>query len=145
MIGSILLSVLLTNGATVPQGSEQSPARPTVATPAQDQAEKAWPKGVLRPGQGLTSPEVITESKPKYTAAAMRAKIEGVVEVEAIILADGSVGPVRVVRSLDKEFGLDAEAVKAVKQWVFKPGRKDGEPVAVLVNIELSFTIRDKR
>ena len=120
--------------------------KPTVAAPTQDPSEKPWPpEGVLRVGEGLTAPAVITEAKPKYTPDAMRAKIEGIVEVEAIILADGSVGPVRVVRSLDKELGLDAAAIAAVKQWTFKPGRKDGEAVAVLVNIELSFTIRDKR
>ena len=102
-------------------------------------------EGTLRPGQGLTSPVVITEAKPKYTAEAMRARIEGIVEMEVIVLADGTVGPVRVVRSLDKELGLDAQAMRAVKEWTFKPGRKDGQPVNVLVNIEMHFTVRDKR
>ena len=146
MIGPILLSVLLANAAAVPQASDQAAAKPATSAPAQDPSEKPWPpEGVFKLGEGLTAPVIVTEAKPKYTAAAMRAKIEGTVEVEAIILKDGSVGPVRVVRSLDKELGLDEAAIAAVKQWEFKPGRKDGEAVAVLVNIELTFKIRDKR
>ena len=47
---------------------------------------------------------------------------------------------VRVTRSPDEE--LDQEAVKAARQWKFKPGTKDGRPVAVQVNIELTFTLK---
>jgi TonB family protein len=49
---------------------------------------------------------------------------------------------VRIVRSLDSVFGLDNEAMKAVRQWRFSPGTRTGEPVAVLVTIELAFTLR---
>ena len=144
MIGPILLGVLLANAAVVPQTTGQPAGKPAVAG-AQVPSDQPWPEGTLRPGQGLTSPVVITEAKPKYTAEAMRARIEGIVEMEVIVLADGTVGPVRVVRSLDKELGLDAQAMRAVKEWTFKPGRKDGQPVNVLVNIEMHFTVRDKR
>jgi protein TonB len=88
---------------------------------------------------------VITEAKPRYTEAAMRARIQGIVEMQVVVLADGTVGPVRVVRSLDKELGLDEQAVRAVKEWTFKPGRKDDKPVNVLVNIEMTFKVRDGR
>jgi TonB family protein len=53
---------------------------------------------------------------------------------------DGTVGDVNVTRSLDTKY-LDAEAVKAVKQWTFKPGMKDGKAVPVLVTIEMAFTL----
>jgi TonB family protein len=43
-------------------------------------------------------------------------------------------------RSLDED--LDQQAIKAIKQWTFKPGTKDGDPVAVQVFIELTFTLR---
>ena len=79
---------------------------------------------------------------PKYTAEAMRAKVQGIVLVEAVVLPDGSVGDVTIVRSLDRNFGLDDEAINAAKQWRFQPGMRFGEPVAVLVTIELSFTLR---
>ena len=75
----------------------------------------------------------------------MRAKIQGVIEVEAVVQTDGTVGMVRVVRSLDKEHGLDDQAVRAVKQWRFRPGKRGGVAVPVLVSIELTFALRDKR
>ena len=73
----------------------------------------------------------------------MRRKVQGTVELTAIVLKDGSVGDVTIKRSLDED--LDQEAIKAAKQWEVKPGTKDGEPVKVQVNIELTFTLRDKR
>jgi TonB family protein len=98
--------------------------------------------GTYRPGNGVTLPVVTREVKPQYTAEAMRAKVQGTVLLECVVLPDGSVGPVEVVKSLDSSFGLDQEAVKAAKQWRFRPGMRFGEPVAVLVTIELTFTLR---
>lgn len=98
--------------------------------------------GAYRPGNGVVSPEVLFEKKPDYTADAMRLKVQGVVEVEAIVESDGSVGQVRVVRSLDDRWGLDQKAVEAVRQWRFRPGTRMGKAVPVLVNIELTFSIR---
>jgi protein TonB len=98
--------------------------------------------GFYRPGNGVELPRVIREVKPQYTAEAMRAKVQGTVLLECVVLADGSVGNVEVVKSLDGTFGLDQEAIKAAKQWRFQPGRRLNEPVAVLVTIELTFTIR---
>jgi TonB family protein len=98
--------------------------------------------GAFRPGNGVTLPVVTREVKPQYTAEAMRAKVQGTVLLECVVLPDGSVGPVEVVKSLDSSFGLDQEAMKAAKQWRFRPGTRFGEPVAVLVTIELTFTLR---
>ena len=98
--------------------------------------------GPYRPGNGVTLPVVLNEVKPQYTADAMRAKVQGTVLLECVVLPDGTVGPVEVVRSLDSSFGLDEEAVKAAKKWRFRPGTRLGEPVAVLVTIELTFTLR---
>ena len=58
------------------------------------------------------------------------------------VLVDGTIGDIRILRSLDKQFGLDEEAIKAAKQWRFLPGRRFGEPVPVIVTIELAFTLR---
>jgi TonB family protein len=98
--------------------------------------------GAYQPGSGVESPQVIREVKPQYTAEAMRAKIQGVALLEAVVMSDGTVGEVRVVKSLDPVFGLDQEALKAAKQWRFVPGRRQGQPVPVLVLIELTFTLR---
>jgi protein TonB len=62
--------------------------------------------------------------------------------VEAVVREDGSVGQVQVTRSLDQTFGLDQEAIKAVRRWRFAPGTRFGQPVPVLVEIELTFTLR---
>ena len=63
--------------------------------------------------------------------------------LEAVVLPDGSVDDhMKITRSLDDE--LDQQAMKAVRQWTFRPGTKDDKAVAVLVSIELSFTLRDK-
>jgi protein TonB len=94
------------------------------------------------PGNGVTMPGVLREVKPSYTAEAMRAKVQGAVMVEAIVREDGRVGQVRIIRSLDRTFGLDEEALKAVKNWRFSPGQRQGKNVAVIVEIELTFTLR---
>ena len=78
----------------------------------------------------------------RYSADAMHAKIQGMVVVSAVVLPDGSVTDVRVIRSLDRSFGLDMKAIEAARQWRFFPGTRQGEPVPVLVNIELEFNLR---
>ena len=98
--------------------------------------------GVYRPGNGVELPQVLVQKKPQYTAEAMRAKVQGVVWVDAVVLPDGTVGDVNITKSLDSTFGLDQEAIQAAKQWKFVPGRRFGQPVAVLVTIELTFTLR---
>lgn len=98
--------------------------------------------GYYRPGNGVVNPQLVREVKPAYTADAMRAKIQGVVWLECVVLPDGTVGEVRVIKSLDPTFGLDQEAVRAARQWRFIPGTRFGEPVPVLITIELTFTLR---
>lgn len=98
--------------------------------------------GVYQPGNGVTTPRLVHEVKPSYTGDAMRAKVQGIVTMEAVVNPDGTVGQVHITRSLDPTFGLDQEAIKTVKQWRFDPGRLRGQPVAVQVIIEMTFTLR---
>ncbi len=98
--------------------------------------------GAYRPGSGITLPSVLREVKPAYTADAMRAKVQGSVWLECIVMPDGTVGDVKVTLSLDPIFGLDQEAIKAAKNWRFRPGMRQGEPVPVIITIELTFTLR---
>jgi len=57
-----------------------------------------------------------------------------------VVETDGGTGDIKVVKPLDP--GLDQEAVKAVRQWQFKPGTKDGKAVRVRITLELTFTLR---
>ena len=98
--------------------------------------------GVYRPGNGVTLPRVLHEERPQYTSDAMRAKVQGTVLLECIVRPDGSVGDVQVIRSLDPTFGLDQQAVAAARKWRVAPGTRLGEPVPVLITIELTFTLR---
>jgi TonB family protein len=98
--------------------------------------------GAYRPGSGVSMPQLVREVKPDYTANAMRARVQGVAVLECVVLSDGTVGDITVIKSLDKQFGLDDEAIKAAKQWRFLPGRRLDQPVAVIVTIELAFALR---
>lgn len=98
---------------------------------------------VYQPGDGGTTfPQLIREVPPTYTPGALQARIEGIVELRAVVRADGSVGDVWVTRSLDRVYGLDDEAVRTVRLWRFRPGMRQGKAVAVIVPIELRFSIR---
>jgi protein TonB len=96
---------------------------------------------VFQIGSGITPPSVIRNVKPAYTPDALRARIQGEVFVQAIVRPDGTATVVRVSRSLDAVFGLDEEAIKAVRQMRFKPAIRLGQPVAVYVTIGVGFTM----
>jgi protein TonB len=98
--------------------------------------------GAARGGPGVSVPTVIQQVSPQYTAEAMRARIQGSVWIECVVMPDGTVGELRIMRSLDRLFGLDEEAVKAARRWRFRPGRVNGEPVPVVVTMELVFSLR---
>lgn len=94
------------------------------------------------PGNGITAPRLIREVKPGYTSDALRARIQGTVRLQAIVSPEGSVSSARVIRSLDATFGLDQEALNTLKQWRFLPGTRAGRAVPVLIEVELTFTLR---
>jgi len=97
--------------------------------------------GARQVGDGVTGPSPTRMVQPEYTSDAMRAKVQGSVTLEAIVKADGTVGDVRVVQSLDKNFGLDQRAIEAAKKWLFRPGTFQGKPTDVIVRIILDFRI----
>lgn len=90
--------------------------------------------------EGVKAPVLIKETKPKYPDEAKQRRVQGSVEVEAVVKTDGSVGDVTVTKSLDPQ--LDEAAVSATKEWQFRPGTKEGKAVDVLVQIELTFTLK---
>ena len=98
---------------------------------------------VYRPGDdGVTLPVLVKSVKPHYTPAAMKQRIEGAAQLDCVVLADGKVGDVSIVESLDAKYGLDEEAISALKQWEFRPGRREGKPVAVRVHVMMSFRLK---
>jgi TonB family protein len=109
-------------------------AREPPATEAQEPADPQDPD--------VTLPIPVTRVNPRYTPEAMDAKIEGKVVLTAVVQDDGTVGDVRVTQSLDATYGLDEQAVNALRQWTFRPGRRKGEAVAVQVTVEMIFTLR---
>jgi protein TonB len=98
--------------------------------------------GVFELGNGVTAPTLLYSVAPRYTSEATRARIEGRVLLECVVLADGTIDTVRVLRSLDRRYGLDQEAISAARAWRFVPGSHHGRAVAVRITIEMSFTLR---
>lgn len=143
MLGTFVLTILAFHAAAAPSSAVQTGAAQQPPAATKPAPEKPWPPvGVSRVVEGITAPRIIRELKPRYTEDARRAGLQGVVHVEAVIKSDGTVGEVRVSRSLDKQFGLDDQAVKAMKEWRFTPAQKDGVAVPVLIEIEMTFTLR---
>ena len=88
---------------------------------------------------GITVPRIISRVEPSYTEEARTAKIGGTVVLFAEITSAGTVENVVVLHKLGK--GLDESAVRAIKQWKFSPALKDGRPVAVMITIEMNFSL----
>lgn len=88
---------------------------------------------------GVTAPQVVYKVDPKYTKQARKAKIQGTVVLHTEIHPDGHAHNTHVVQSLDP--GLDHNAIEAVSQWKFAPGKKDGKPVAVAATIEVNYRL----
>jgi len=95
--------------------------------------------GVYRVGGGVSAPRVVFDPDPEYSEEARRAKYQGTVVLWVVIAPDGRARDVRVARALG--MGLDEKAVEAVRKWRFQPAMKDGQPVAVQVNIEVNFRL----
>jgi TonB family protein len=95
--------------------------------------------GVFRVGGGVSAPHAIYDPDPEYSEEARSAKYQGTVLLWVIVGPDGRPRDIRVQRSLG--MGLDEKAIEAVQKWKFTPAIKDGQPVAVQVNIEVSFRL----
>jgi len=96
--------------------------------------------GPYRPGSGVSPPALLEEVRPDYSDQARRSGVAGDVLMEIVVLGDGTVGEVRLLRGLG--FGLDERAVAAVRQWRFSPARRAGVPVDVVVEVAMEFTLR---
>jgi TonB family protein len=95
--------------------------------------------GVYRVGGGVSAPRALYSPDPEYSEEARKAKYQGTVVLWVVVGPDGRPHDVRVQRSVG--MGLDEKAIEAVRTWRFEPARKDGQPVAVQINVEVNFRL----
>lgn len=89
--------------------------------------------------------EIVLPPRPTYTpepdfsAQARNAKYQGTVVLGIVVDKAGRISRIRLERPLG--MGLDENAMEGVKNWRFNPATRNGEPVAVAMNIEVSFNL----
>jgi len=82
--------------------------------------------------------KLIRQVKPVYPPLARQARIQGTVRLTAIIARDGTIQELQVVSGHPL---LVPAALEAVKQWVYQPTLLNGEPVEVITQIDVNFTL----
>jgi TonB family protein len=97
------------------------------------------PPDSIAPPDGVVPVQIIQKVEPEYSEAARKAKWQGNVTVYVDIDESGNVTGLRLIHALG--LGLDQKAIDAVKQWKFKPGQKDGKPVASQAAIDVTFRL----
>jgi len=105
-----------------------------------DAPPEKLPEGPIRVGGDVKPPAKIVSPQPQYTEIARKARISGVVIVEAIIDKGGNVTNVKVLKGLP--MGLDQAAADAVKKWKFEPATLNGKPVSVIYNLTVNFQLQ---
>lgn len=98
------------------------------------------PDGPIIVAGDVVAPEKVDAPQPQYTEIARKARVQGVVIVQAIIDKEGQVTNVKVLKGLP--MGLEDAAVDAVKRWKFRPATLNGKPVAVYYNLTVNFRIQ---
>jgi protein TonB len=112
-------------------GGKEAPVAPAPPPPP--------PSGPMRVGGDVKAPIVTRRVEPGYPEVARKARVAGVVVVEAVIDRHGNVDQVKVLKGLP--MGLSAEAEAAVRQWKFRPGTLNGQPVDVIFSLTVNFTL----
>jgi protein TonB len=98
----------------------------------------APPKGPVRVGGDVKQPRVLKIVEPKYPAEARRARVEGVVVIEATVTEQGSVDKVKVISGPPL---LTQAAALAVQQWKYEPTYLNGQPVPVILTAKVTFQL----
>ena len=94
---------------------------------------------LFRVGATVKPPKVLNAPDPEYSELARRAKYQGVAVLGVIVGPDGNPQDVWVVKKLG--LALDRKAIDVVRTWKFEPATRDGEPVPVLINVEIMFRL----
>lgn len=95
--------------------------------------------GVYKPGGDVTNPIPISKPEPQYSEEARKAKWGGTVTLSLVVDETGHTKDIHVIKPLG--LGLDEKAIEAVQKWTFIPGKKNGKPVAVAAQIEVTFRL----
>ena len=93
----------------------------------------------VKVGGGVTPPSLASKVEPEYSDAARMAKYQGTVLLKVVVDTDGTAKNIELVRGLG--YGLDEKAAQAIGLWKFKPGTRDGAPIAVQAQIEVNFRL----
>lgn len=117
----------------------------TIARPPGVESTPGAPQNAPRVGAaimrgGVSAPTLISKIEPEYTQEAVAARIQGSVTLAFLVGTDGVPRDIKIVKSLEP--GLDQKAIEAVSKWRFRPGQKDGKPVAVGATAEVNFDRR---
>jgi TonB family protein len=112
-----------------------APVPPFIAPHIPGVLKVCGPKGP--PPCAQVPPHLVNPVDPEYSREARKNKITGIVGLWLVVGPDGRPHEVLLVRSLG--YGLDEEAIKAVKKWKFSPATRDGQPVAVQINANVDF------
>jgi protein TonB len=113
-------------------------AAPPPPPPPKVEAPKPVTPSRIRVGGNVQAANLIKQVKPPYPPLAKQARIQGVVHFTAVIGKDGTIQNLTLVSGHPL---LVAAAQEAVKQWVYKPTLLNGEPVEVITQIDVNFTL----
>ena len=94
---------------------------------------------VFHVGAEVTAPKATFTPEPKFTDIARYEKFQGTLLVDLIVGTDGAAHRIRLVRPLG--LGLDESARSMIQTWRFQPATKNGQPVAVEMNVEVAFNL----
>jgi len=115
----------------LPEAPPPPPPPPPPAAPAP-----------VRIGGQIQPPALVRRVEPTYPPMAVSAHLQGMVILEAIVDAEGTVTDVKVLRSVSPL--LDREALAAVRQWRYSPVVLNGRPVPFVLSVSLSFSLRER-
>ena len=130
-------------------GARPLPSRPVAATPSADASQA--PTAPAAPGANASTardyqvtevdakPEVLTQVPPIYTDDAVKQNVQDVVILQVLVDASGRPQTIKLLRGSQKAPLLNGAAAAAVRQWTFRPARKDGQPVPCWFNVGVPF------
>jgi TonB family protein len=122
-----------------PTGGSGKPLQSSVQKSSDDLSVTEVDEPVAHVGDGVSAPRPVYTPEPKFSEVARCEKFQGVVLLKIIVGTDGKIHNAQITRALG--MGLDETALATTKTWRFDPSRRNGEPVAVEINIEVSFNL----